>query len=45
MPANEIIFIDPLSDFGFKKFFGSDPNKDLLMSFLNEIFRGRFTSN
>jgi predicted transposase/invertase (TIGR01784 family) len=34
-------YIDPLVDFGFKKIFGSDPNKDLLIAFLNEVFRGR----
>ncbi len=38
---NEIVFIDPMSDFGFKKIFGEEPNKDLLISFLNEVFRGR----
>ena len=34
-------YIDPLLDFSFKKIFGSEPNKDLLISFLNELFRGR----
>ncbi len=34
-------YIDPLVDFAFKKFFGSEPNKDLLIAFLNEVFRGR----
>lgn len=34
-------FIDPLSDFGFKRIFGSEPNKDLLISFLNALFKGR----
>ncbi|MFT3748867.1 MAG: Rpn family recombination-promoting nuclease/putative transposase [Agriterribacter sp.] len=34
-------FIDPLTDFGFKKIFGSEPNKDLLIAFLNELLRGR----
>jgi hypothetical protein len=39
-------YIDPLTDFGFKKIFGSDPpdsyrDKDLLTAFLNEVFRGR----
>jgi hypothetical protein len=29
-------YIDPLTDFGFKKIFGSEPNKDLLIAFLNE---------
>ncbi len=28
-------------DFAFKKIFGSEPNKDLLISFLNEVFQGR----
>jgi len=34
-------YIDPLVDFAFKKIFGTDPNKDLLIAFLNEVFRGR----
>jgi predicted transposase/invertase (TIGR01784 family) len=34
-------FIDPLTDFGFKKIFGSELNKDLLIDFLNELFKGR----
>lgn len=34
MPA---IYIDPLTDFGFKKIFGEEPNKDLLISFLNTL--------
>jgi PD-(D/E)XK nuclease-like transposase len=34
-------YIDPLSDFGFKLLFGSEPNKDLLISFLNELFKDR----
>lgn len=34
-------FIDPLTDFGFKRIFGSGPNKDLLIAFLNELFKGR----
>lgn len=34
-------YIDPLSDFGFKFLFGSDPNKELLIAFLNELFEGR----
>ena len=33
-------YIDPLVDVTFKKIFGSEPNKDLLISFLNELFRG-----
>jgi predicted transposase/invertase (TIGR01784 family) len=34
-------YIDPLVDFAFKKIFGSEPNKDLLIDFLNAVFRGR----
>lgn len=34
-------FIDPLTDFGFKRIFGSEPNKDLLIAFLNKLFKGR----
>jgi predicted transposase/invertase (TIGR01784 family) len=30
-------YITPFTDFGFKKLFGSEPNKDILISFLNEI--------
>jgi len=36
-------YIDPLTDFGFKRIFGSDPNKDLLIAFLNAVFNGRKT--
>ncbi len=34
-------YIDPLTDFGFKKIFGSEANKDLLIAFLNQLFKGR----
>ena len=30
-------YINPLTDFGFKRLFGSEPNKALLMDFLNAI--------
>lgn len=33
-------FIDPLSDFGFKHLFGNEPNKDILIDFLNQLFKG-----
>ncbi|TJZ60516.1 Rpn family recombination-promoting nuclease/putative transposase [Sphingobacterium olei] len=36
-----IRYIDPLTDFSFKRLFGSEPNKDLLIDLLNGIFRGR----
>ena len=34
-------FIDPLSDFGFKHLFGNEPNKDILIDFLNQLFKGQ----
>ncbi|MGJ7031458.1 Rpn family recombination-promoting nuclease/putative transposase [Niabella hirudinis] len=36
-------YIDPLTDFGFKRIFGSDSSKDLLIFFLNALFKGRKT--
>lgn len=30
-------YINPFTDFGFKKIFGSEPNKALLIDFLNEV--------
>jgi hypothetical protein len=30
-------YINPLTDFGFKRLFGSEPNKDLLIDFLNVL--------
>ena len=33
-------YINPLTDFGFKRIFGIPFNKDLLMSFLNALFNG-----
>ena len=34
-------FINPFTDFGFKKLFGEEPNKDLLISFLNTLLPER----
>ena len=34
-------YIDPMVDAAFKRIFGSEINKDLLIAFLNEIFQGR----
>ncbi|SKA68178.1 PD-(D/E)XK nuclease family transposase [Thiothrix eikelboomii] len=31
------IYLNPLTDFGLKKLFGEEPNKDLLISFLNTL--------
>ncbi|EAY25305.1 Rpn family recombination-promoting nuclease/putative transposase [Microscilla marina] len=36
-------FINPFTDFGFKKLFGEEVNKDLLIDFLNELLRGEQT--
>lgn len=33
-------YINPLTDFGFKRIFGSEFNKELLISFLNALFAG-----
>ncbi len=38
-------YINPLTDFGFKKLFGSEPNKDLLIDFLNQILPDRQISD
>ena len=40
-------YINPFTDFGFKKLFGEEPNKDLLIDFLNELLQdeqGRITN-
>ena len=34
-------YINPLTDFGFKKLFGTEPNKSLLIDFLNQILPDR----
>ena len=34
-------YINPYTDFGFKKLFGTEMNKDLLISFLNSLFSGQ----
>ncbi len=34
-------YINPFTDFGFKKIFGSEPNKDLLIDFLNQVLPGK----
>ena len=30
-------YINPYTDFGFKKLFGEEANKDLLIDFLNQL--------
>ncbi len=40
-------YVNPFTDFGFKKLFGEEPNKDLLLDFLNELLKeeqGRIVS-
>ncbi len=34
-------YINPYTDFGFKKLFGTEMNKDLLISFINSLLHGR----
>jgi predicted transposase/invertase (TIGR01784 family) len=41
MSALEDKYINPLTDFGFKKLFGTEPNKVLLIDFLNQILPKR----
>jgi predicted transposase/invertase (TIGR01784 family) len=39
-------FLNPFTDYGFKRIFGQEPNKDLLLDFLNELLhkeQGRIT--
>ena len=33
-------FIDPLTDWGFRRLFGQEPNKEILVEFLNDLFQG-----
>ncbi len=33
-------YINPFTDFGFKRIFGEEPNKDILIDFLNTLFHG-----
>lgn len=37
------VYINPLTDFGFKRIFGTPMNKELLISFLNALFNGEQT--
>ena len=40
MLETEEKYISLLTDFGFKRIFGTKPNKDLLINFLNSLFEG-----
>lgn len=33
-------FIDPLTDYGFRFYFASEPRKEILIEFLNDLFDG-----
>ena len=41
MAMTEERYINPYTDFGFKKLFGTELNKELLKSFLNALFDGK----
>ena len=41
MKQVEETYISLLTDFGFKRIFGTAMNKDLLICFLNSLFNGR----
>jgi predicted transposase/invertase (TIGR01784 family) len=32
-------YINPFTDYGFKRLFGEEPNKELLLDFLNELLK------
>ena len=38
---NKERYINPFTDFGFKKLFGTEMNKELLISFLNALLEGK----
>lgn len=40
MRQSEERYISLLTDFGFKRIFGTKPNRDLLINFLNSLFEG-----
>ena len=40
MSASTNKYIDPLSDFGFKHLFGGEPDKEIMIAFLNALFEG-----
>lgn len=45
MKQSEERYISLLTDFGFKRIFGTDLNKDLLINFLNSLFNGEEVIN
>ncbi|MFA5477529.1 MAG: PD-(D/E)XK nuclease family transposase [Bacteroidales bacterium] len=46
MTSTSAKYINPFIDFGFRRFFGEETNKCLLLDFLNEVLRDeRFFGN
>lgn len=41
MAKTDSIYINPLTDFGFKYLFGQEGNKEFLLSFLNAVYQGK----
>ena len=39
-PQQASRFMNPFTDMGFKRIFGQEANKDLLLDFLNELLDG-----
>ena len=39
MTSTSAKYINPFIDFGFRRFFGEETNKYLLLDFLNEVLR------
>lgn len=37
-------YVDPFTDFGFKRLFGEEANKDLLIDFLNQLLNRKIKS-
>ncbi len=38
-------YVNPFTDYGFKRLFGEEPNKELLKDFLNELLADEFVTN
>ena len=36
-------YLNPFTDFGFKRIFGEEANKDILIDFLNSLLKGKET--
>ena len=37
-------YVDPKNDFAFKRIFGSEKNKDILIALLNDVFSSQLNS-